>query len=461
LKKEKIAIIGSGPGGYVAAIRASQLGADVTVIEEEAIGGTCLNHGCIPTKSLLASAELFNSLKEAEEFGVCAGEIKADFAKMMERKSRVVDNLSDGIKMIFKKRGIKLINGRGALISPGRIRVVSSLGVEEVNASKILITTGSKPTALPSLDFKQPGILSSKDTLSLERLPKSILIIGGGAIGLEFACFFNALGTSVTIVEMMDQLLPNEDKRISRQMAQILKKRGIKILLKTRVKDIVSQSNEGITCLLENGDEVSAEKLILSIGRKPNSQGMGLEDIGVHIDKRGSISVNNKMKTNVTGIYAAGDVTGGMLLAHVASAEGIIAVENALGIASQIDYSTIPRCVYTFPEIASVGQTTDEALISGKKIKTGRFPFSASGKALIMDQTVGSVHLVVEERTDRIIGGQIIGPHATELIHEIALAIRSGITAKELSVTIHAHPSLSESIMEAAHSVYKKAIHIL
>jgi dihydrolipoamide dehydrogenase len=461
LKKEKIAIIGSGPGGYVAAIRASQLGADVTVIEEEAIGGTCLNHGCIPTKSLLASAELFNSLKEAEEFGVCAGEIKADFAKMMERKSRVVDNLSDGIKMIFKKRGIKLINGRGALISPGRIRVVSSLGVEEVNASKILITTGSKPTALPSLDFKQPGILSSKDTLSLERLPKSILIIGGGAIGLEFACFFNALGTSVTIVEMMDQLLPNEDKRISRQMAQILKKRGIKILLKTRVKDIVSQSNEGITCLLENGDEVSAEKLILSIGRKPNSQGMGLEDIGVHIDKRGSISVNNKMETNVTGIYAAGDVTGGMLLAHVASAEGIIAVENALGIASQIDYSTIPRCVYTFPEIASVGQTTDEALISGKKIKTGRFPFSASGKALIMDQTVGSVHLVVEERTDRIIGGQIIGPHATELIHEIALAIRSGITAKELSVTIHAHPSLSESIMEAAHSVYKKAIHIL
>jgi dihydrolipoamide dehydrogenase len=461
LKKEKIAIIGSGPGGYVAAIRASQLGADVTVIEEEAIGGTCLNHGCIPTKSLLASAELFNSLKEAEEFGVCAGEIKADFAKMMERKSRVVDNLSDGIKMIFKKRGIKLINGRGALISPGRIRVVSSLGVEEVNASKILITTGSKPTALPSLDFKQPGILSSKDTLSLERLPKSILIIGGGAIGLEFACFFNALGTSVTIVEMMDQLLPNEDKRISRQMAQILKKRGIKILLKTRVKDIVSQSNEGVTCLLENGDEVSAEKLILSIGRKPNSQGMGLEDIGVHIDKRGSISVNNKMETNVTGIYAAGDVTGGMLLAHVASAEGIIAVENALGIASQIDYSTIPRCVYTFPEIASVGQTTDEALISGKKIKTGRFPFSASGKALIMDQTVGSVHLVVEERTDRIIGGQIIGPHATELIHEIALAIRSGITAKELSVTIHAHPSLSESIMEAAHSVYKKAIHIL
>ncbi|MDY6854598.1 MAG: dihydrolipoyl dehydrogenase [Thermodesulfobacteriota bacterium] len=461
MNKEKIAIIGSGPGGYVAAIRASQLGAEVTVIEEEAIGGTCLNHGCIPTKTLLTSAELFNSFKEAEEFGVCTGEIKADFAKIMERKSRVVDNLRGGIQMIFKKRGIQLIHGKGTLISPQRIQVVSSMSVKEMDASKILITTGSKPTLLPSLKLQQPSILSTKEALDLKKLPNSILIIGGGAIGLEFACFFNALGTRVTLVEMMDQLLPNEDKRISRQIAQILKKRGVNILLKTSVKDIVSQSNEGITCLLENGDKVSAEKLTLSIGRKPNSQGIGLEHIGVHIDKRGNILVNKKMETNVTGIYAAGDVIGGMLLAHVASAESIIAVENALGIESQIDYSTIPRCVYTFPEIASVGQTADEALASKREVKTGWFPFSASGKACVIGQAYGSVYLLVEKGTEKIIGGQIIGPHATELIHEIALAIKLGITAEDLSSTIHAHPTLSESIAEAAHSVNKKAIHIL
>ena len=277
---------------------------------------------------------------------------------------------------------------------------------------------------------------------------------------MEFASFFNALGVKVTLVEMMDQILPREDKRISRQMTQILRKRGIKILVKTGVKDVLSYRDEGITCLLDNGDEIAGEKLLISIGRNPNSKGIGLEYLGVKLDERGNILVDDRMGTNIKGVYAVGDVTGGILLAHVASAEGIAAVENALGIDSKIDYSVIPSCVYTSPEIASVGLTADEARASGVEVKTGWFPFSASGKAMAMGQAVGSVQLVVEKGTEKIVGGQIIGPLATELIHEIALAIKLGITAKELSATIHAHPTLFESVMEAAHSVYGKAIHV-
>lgn len=460
-KPLRIVIIGSGPGGYVAAIRASQLGAEVTVVENDTIGGTCLNHGCIPTKTLLASAELFTSINDAKKFGIHVGEVAANLTKIMEQKNRVVEHLGDGILGIFKKRRIRLVNGNGTMISPTRIRVKHSSGIEEIDASKVIIATGSKPATLPFISFEQPAVLTSTETLGLNMLPKTVLIMGGGAIGLEFACFFNALGTKVTLVEIMDQILPNGDKRISRQMTQILRKRGINILLKTGVKEVLSYREEGITCLLDSGDEITAEKLVVSIGRKPNSYGIGLEDVGVKIDEKGNIIVNDRMETNVEGIYAVGDVTGGILLAHVASAEGIVAVENALGNSTRMDYLVIPRCVYTFPEVASVGQTADEAQASGKKVKTGWFPFSASGKAMTMGQAVGSVQLVVEEGTERILGSQIIGPHATELIHEVVLAIRSGITAEELSAAIHAHPTLSESVMEAAHSVYEKAIHIV
>ncbi|KAF0120855.1 MAG: dihydrolipoamide dehydrogenase [bacterium] len=460
MNKEKIVIIGSGPGGYVGAIRASQLGAEVTVIEKDAIGGTCLNHGCIPTKAILASAELFTSIKEAEDFGIYVGEVRADLGKIMERKSRVVEGLGNGIHGIFKKRGIGFIKGTATLISPTRIRVESPSGAEEINATKVVIATGSEPATLPFVDFEQPIVLTSTEALTLDRLPKSVLIIGGGAIGLEFASFFNALGVKVTLVEMMDQILPKEDKRISRQMTQILRKRGIEILVKTRVKDVLSYKDEGIVCLLGNGDEIAGEKLLISIGRNPNSKGIGLDHLGVELDERGNILVDDRMETNIKGIYAVGDVTGGILLAHVASAEGIAAVENAMGIDSEIDYSVIPRCVYTSPEIASVGLTADEARASGVEVRTGWFPFSASGKAMAMGQAVGSVQLVVEKGTEKILGGQIIGPLATELIHEIALTIKLGVTAKELSATIHAHPTLFESVMEAAHSVYGKAIHV-
>jgi len=459
--KEKIVIIGSGPGGYVAAIRASQLGAEVTVIENDAVGGTCLNHGCIPTKAILASAGMISSIKKAEEFGVHVGEVTVNLATIMERKDRVVEGLSNAIRKIFKKRKVRLINGVGTLVSSTRIKVESESGMEEIEASKVVIATGSQSARLPFLDLQNPHVLTSKETLDLKNLPETVLLVGGGAIGLEFACFFNAMGTEVTLVEMMDRILPNGDKRISKQMNQILRRRGIKILVKTSVEEVLSYRDDRVTCLLSNGNELTSEKLIVSIGRKPNSDSVGLKDVGVDLDERGNIIVTNRMETTAEGIYAVGDVTGGMLLAHVASAEGIVAVENALGNESKMDYSVIPSCVYTFPEIAYVGQTVDEAVTSGKEVKTGWFPFSASGKASAMGESIGSVQLVVEEGTGKILGGHIIGSHATELIHEIALAIKSGITAQELGVLSHGHPTLSESVMEAAQSVYGEAIHVL
>ena len=461
MSNKKIVIIGSGPGGYVAAIRASQLGADVIVIEKDKIGGTCLNYGCIPTKSLLASAELFSSIRKAKEFGISIGELSIDLSGIMERKNRVVQGLGSGFNRIFKKSGVRFINGTANLISPKRVRVKLPSATEEIEASSIVIATGSQPASLPFVDLGQPTVLTSADALKLKRLPNSVLITGGGAIGLEFACFFNALGVQVTLVEVMDQILPNGDKRIARQMAQILKKRGVKILVKTGVKKVLSYKSEEITCLLGNGEKLTTEKLLISVGRKPNSQGIGLENIGVKVDEKENISVDENMETNIKGIYAIGDVIGGMLLAHVASAEGILAVENAMGIKKKIDYSLIPSCVYTFPEIAGVGQTADQASASGREVKTGWFPFSASGKASAMGQTVGSVQLVVDKGTEKILGGRIIGPHATELIHEVVLAMKSGMTAKELGATTHAHPTLSEGVMEAALSVYKEAIHVL
>ncbi len=445
----------------MAAIRAAQLGAEVTVIEKDVIGGTCLNYGCIPTKTLLASAELFNAVNDAKAFGIYVGEVRADLQKIMERKGKVIQGLGDGIRKTFEKRKVRFINGTGTVISPTRIRVASVSGVEEVDASTVIIATGSNPATLPFVDVEKPAVLTSTDVLELDKLPQTILIIGGGAIGLEFACFFNALGTKVTVVEVMDYILPGGDKRISKQMTQNLKKKGVKILVKTGVEAVLSYGDEDVTCLLSNGEEITTEKILVSVGRIANSKGLGLEDVGVALDERQNIIVNDSMETSVAGIYAVGDVAGGILLAHVASAEGIIAVENALGNPTKMDYSVIPTCVYTFPEVASVGQTTDEARASAREIKTGWFPFSACGKAAAIGQAIGSVQLVVEAGSEKILGGHIIGPHATELIHEIALAIRWGITAEELSATIHAHPTLSESLMETAHSVYKQAIHIL
>jgi dihydrolipoamide dehydrogenase len=457
--KVRVVIIGSGPGGYIAAIRAAQLGAEVTLVEKDKIGGTCLNRGCIPTKSLFNAVRVLTLIKEAKEFGIDVDGIKFNFSKIMERKSRIIDELQKGIHWLFKANKITFFSGIASLVNSRRIKVEAGEGLKEIEADKIIIATGSDPDILPLFDFEQPNVLTSTEALELKEVPKSILILGAGAVGSEFAGIFNILGTRVTMVEMMNQILPTEDSRIARQMQQIFRKRGINIFTKTKIEKIINYESNSIIAKLDNGEKISAEKMLVSIGRQPNSKGLGLEDVGVTLDPKGSIIVNDNMETNIEGIYAIGDVIGGILLAHVASAEGVVAAENAMGLNSKMDYTVVPNIIYTLPEVASVGLTADKAKLTGRKVKSSRVPFAANSKAKILEEGVGFVELVVDEETDKVIGGQILGPNATELIHELAIAVRLKITAEEISDTIHAHPTLAESVREAAFSVYGKAIH--
>jgi len=460
MEKAQVVVIGGGPGGYVASIRAAQLGANVILIEKDKVGGTCLNRGCIPTKALLGSTNVIDTIRRAKEFGIEVKEVQPNFSRIMKRKEQIVRQLVQGINQLCRAHKIQLINGTATIVSPQNIKVESSEGTEDFKAEKIIIATGSTPVQPALFDFTHPAVLTSDNTLELTNVPQSLLIVGAGVIGLEFACIFSTLGTRITIVEMMDQILPTEDIRIAMQMQQILSERDIVFYTKTKVEGITDYSSNGVTAKLGNGEEITAEKMLVSIGRRPNSKDLGLENVGIATGQIGNIQVNEKMETNVSGIYAVGDAVGGIMLAHVASAEGIVAAENAMGISSNMDYSTVPTCIYTSPEVASVGLTVDKAEANGKKVRTGRFPFAASGKALTIGEDDGLVRLVVDEETDHVIGAQIIGPHATELIAEVALAIKYGLTAEQIGAVIHAHPTLSEGIMEAAENVHGKSIHV-
>lgn len=460
MEKEQVVVVGGGPGGYVASIRAAQLGANVILIEKDKVGGTCLNRGCIPTKALLGSTHVIDTIRRAKEFGIEVKEVQPNFPRIMKRKEQIVRQLVQGINQLCRAHKIQLINGTATIVSPQNIKVETSQGTENVKADKIIIATGSTPVQPPLFDFAHPAVLTSDNTLELTEVPQSLLIVGAGVIGLEFACIFSTLGTRITMVEMMDQILPTEDVRIAMQMQQILSERDIVFYIKTKVEGITDYSSNGVTAKLGNGEEITAEKMLVSIGRRPNSKDLGLENVGIATGQIGNIQVDEKMETNVSGIYAVGDAVGGIMLAHVASAEGIVAAENAMGISSKMDYSTVPTCIYTSPEVASVGLTVDKAEANGKKVRTGRFPFAASGKALTIGEDDGLVRLVVDEETDHVIGAQIIGPHATELIAEVALAVKYGLTAEQIGSVIHAHPTLSESIMEAAENVHGKSIHV-
>jgi len=460
MEKARVAVIGGGPGGYVAAIRAAQLGASVILIEKKLVGGTCLNRGCIPTKALLASTHVLDMAREAEKFGVEIKDIKPNYAKMMERKKMVVKELRHGIKMLLKENKVKTIKGTATLTGPQNINVETEEGTLQIEAENIIIATGSVPAKPPFFDYEQEAVITSDEALKLKEVPKSLLIVGGGVIGLEFGCVFSSLGTEITVVEMMPQVLPTEEKGIADQMQRILQGRGITFHIETKVEGIKEYRADGLTATLSNGEEIVAEKMLVSIGRRPCTQGLGLEDLGIEMGPVGNIVVNDKMETNVKGIYAIGDAVGGIMLAHVAEDEGIVASENAMGHAATMDYSAVPACVYTSPEVASVGLTMAKAEAAGKKAKLGKFPFSACGKALAIGEDVGYVQIVVEEGTDKVLGAQIVGPHATDLIAEVTLAIRWGLTAEQIGTTIHAHPTLSESIMEAAESALGKAIHI-
>ena len=460
-KNTDLTVIGAGPGGYVAAIRAAQLGGKVVLVEKEEVGGVCLNKGCIPTKTLLRTTELLTLLGKAKDFGVNIDSWSVNFKKMLERKNQVVKRLVMGVKTLLKRNGVDLVYGSAQIVKSGEIKVLRNDGGKEVLRSrKIIVATGSKPAKPPIPGVDTTGVLTSDEVFKLEVLPQSLLIVGGGPVGLEFAQIFSSLGVEVTVVEMLPHLLPNEDEEIGLMLHKIMEKNGVKVFVNTKVTKIGGEKDEKQVYLLgKSGEDIKkAEKVLLAVGRTPNIEGLGLDSIGVSFDKRG-ISTNNKMETNVSGVYAIGDVAGKFLLAHTASEEGVVAAENALGYERKINYRAVPRCVFTVPEVACVGLTEKQAREAGYNLKIGRFPFLASGRALTMDETDGFIKVLVDGDTDEILGVHIIGPLASELIPEAVLAINLEATTKEIIDTIHAHPTLAEALKEAVLDSEKRAIH--
>lgn len=462
----RLVVLGAGPGGYVAALRAAQRGAAVALVEKDQVGGTCLNRGCIPTKALLASAEALVHARSGAEFGFqVSGEIVPDLSRMMERKEEIVARLRAGIEMLLKKAGVQVVRGSGRLLPPAegavhRVAVETESGPVVLEADRVILATGSEPAFLPMFDFGHPAILTSTEALQLAEIPQSLLIVGAGVIGCEFASLFADLGTQVTMVEMMAQMLPTEDKRVAKQLQSAFAKRGIQVRLKTSVESIVEYRKDGVVARLSDGELVAAEKVLVSVGRLPNTRDIGLEEVGVETNERGYILVDEYLETSVPGIYAVGDVNGGLMLAHVASYEGLVAVENCLGRRCACDLRSTPSCVYCRPEVASVGLNADRAAEAGYEVATGTFRFGALGKALAVGEELGYVQLVAEKRTDRVLGAVMMGPHVTDLVHEVAVAVQNELTVEQLGATIHGHPTLSEAVMEAAHDVHKESVHI-
>ena len=457
----RITIVGSGPGGYVAAIRAAQRGARVTVVEDAEVGGTCLNWGCIPTKTLIASTDALEMARHAADFGVeLSGEVTYNLPKIRERRDKVVSTQVKGIRALFKSWGVDLIPGRGSLISEDVVRAVRKDGTtQDIRSDRIIIATGSRPAAIPGLPFDGNNILSSNDAVLMHEVPASILIVGAGVIGCEFAFLYRSLGASVTVVEMLPRALSSEDEDISSLIEKELKKAKIKLITGARIESMKGTA-EGVTAVLSNGQEVQAAKALVSIGRALNTEGLRLEDAGLAAGKRGEVPVNDRMETTVPGIYAIGDVTGIMMLAHVASRQGIVAAENALGGSVRMDYAAVPAGIFTRPEIGSAGLREHQARERGMKISTGTFPYRALGKAHAMGEIAGIVKVIADAGTDRVLGVHICGAHAADLVHEGALAITMGATSKQLGAMIHAHPTLAEGVMEAAEAVHGNAIHL-
>lgn len=454
-KEYDLIVLGGGPAGYPAAIRASQMGAGVCLVEKEKLGGVCLNWGCIPTKTLHALAHLVKQSSTGGEAGV-EGKIIADAVSMKAHKQRVVEGLVSGVEKLLKGRKITVLKGKGTITAPGEVEVE---GTGMVRGKRIIIASGSSEIELPGMEFDGRHILSSTDLLDIERIPASMIVVGGGVIGCEFASIFEAFGTKVTIIEMLPTLISTADIQVVRLLQSSFKKKGIDLRLSTRVVKM-DVRNGSVAAVLENGDEVAAEVALVSVGRRPNTSGIGLENAGVSFDKAG-IGVNAGMETNVGGIYAAGDVVGGWLLAHVATREGIVAAENALGRESLIDYSAVPATIYTLPEVAQVGMTEEEAAKGGFEVATGRFPFAANGKAKGLREDEGFVKWVASKNDGRLLGLHVIGPQATELIAAGILAVREGMTASRFASAIYPHPTLCEALCEAAEAVEGRAIHLL
>ena len=456
-------VIGSGPGGYVAAIRASQLGLKTAIIEKAELGGICLNWGCIPTKALLKSAQVFEYLKHASDYGIKVGDASADFPAVVKRSRGVADKMSKGIQFLMKKNNITVIKGNAKLIAKGKVEVTAEDGKKENHEAKnIILATGARSRELPNIKIDGKKVIGYREAMVLPELPKSMVVIGSGAIGSEFAYFYNSMGTKVTIVEFMPNILPIEDEDISKVIVKSFKKNGIEILTDSSVQKVdISGNGCKVNIKTKDGEKnIECDVVLSAVGIQTNLENLGLETLGIKTDK-GKVLVDNFYQTNVSGIYAIGDIVPGPALAHVASAEGIICVEKIAGENPHpLNYENIPGCTYTWPEVASVGVTEKQARESGKEILVGKFPFSASGKASAAGATEGMVKVIFDAKYGEFLGAHMVGANVTEMIAEVVVARNLETTGHEIIKSVHPHPTMSEALMEAAADAYKECIHI-
>ena len=458
-----VAIIGGGPGGYVCGIRAAQLGLKTVVIEADRLGGECVNYGCIPSKSLITVSRLADKVKDAERFGLRATGVSVDFVQLQKWKGEVVSRLVDGIALLLKGYHATVVKGDAEVVSKNMVAVTTDLGREEISCMSLVLATGTRTSSLPGLEFDGDLVIGSKEGLDMKSAPKRLMVVGGGAIGLEFASMFQKLGSAITIVEIMDQLLPGSDPDVVRVVHRKLESRGAKVYLKSKVLKVNKKGSEAAV-EVETPDgviTVDVDKILVSVGRKPRTEKLNLQALGVQTDPRGYVVTDSRMQTNIPGVYAIGDLRGPPLLAHKASKEGMVAAEVIAGMPSAADWKVIPDAVFCDPEVSSVGLTEAKAVEAGYRVKRSRFQFAALGRALIAGEPEGFVKVISNEEDGLVLGAQIVGPEASDLISEMALAIEMGATVEDIALTIHPHPTLPEAIMEASESSAGRPIHQL
>lgn len=467
--KYDLAVLGAGPGGYVAAIRAAQLGLKVVIIERENLGGICLNWGCIPTKALIRNAEVIELLKEGKDYGFTFDNLQVDYRQAHKRSRQVSDRLVKGVEFLMRKNQVTVVKGAGSLVGPGEILVDSRGEETRITASHIIVATGAKPRMLFDLVTDGRRVFTYRQLLDVQTAPKSMIVVGAGAIGMEFAYVFHAYGTEVTVLEVLPRILPNEDEEVSAEVKKAFQRSGIQTLAGVKIESAVATA-ENVTLNVNDGGTVKtmqADWLLVSAGVIPNTAGIGLEAAGVALDKRGMIVVDDRMATNVPGVYAIGDITGKLALAHVASAQGIIAAESIAaalgkytGRINRLDYNAIPRCTYTVPQVASMGLTEAQSREQGYAVKVSKFPLSANGKSLALNNRDGFVKIIADAKYGEILGVHLVGPDVTELLPEFVLAKSAELTPDQIADAVHAHPTLSETLMEAAHGISGLPIHI-
>jgi dihydrolipoamide dehydrogenase len=458
-----VVVVGTGPGGYVAAIRCAQLGLSVATVEDDRPGGVCLNWGCIPTKALLRNAEVVGLFKRAEEFGIRVGEWQADYAQAVRRSRRVADRMAKGVEFLFRKNKITLFPGRGALKSARVVEVTGKDGTTVLEAKRaVILATGSEPKSLPGVTIDEKRVVSSTGAVTNESRPASLVVIGAGAVGIEFADVYAAYGTSVTVLEALPRVLPIEDEEVSAQIARLFSRRGITVRTGVKVKG-VAMAGSGVSVSVEaegKTETITADQVLMAVGRGARTRGLGLEALAVATE-RGFVTVSPTMETSVKGIYAIGDMAGHQLLAHKAMAEGVVAAEAIAGQSPRpVDYGNVPSCTYCHPQVASIGVTEAAARTGGRELAIGKFPFTASGKAVAQGETEGFIKVIADKATGELLGVHIVGPEATELIHEFALGRTLEATLEEIIHTIHAHPTLSEAALEATLAALGHPIHI-